>query len=577
VTGSLTISGSITATNGITISGSIASASFAATASSADNFLTRGTLTAQTLVVQTVTSSIIYSSGSNVFGNSLANTQTFTGSVYITGSIGIGTNTPDIFGRGFSGNTLGFTSNGETGVELNSATGSGAYLDMGAGGTRIFTVRANTTNTNFSTTTGSMLFTVSGSDRMFISSSGNVGMGTTTPSDPFVVQTNINAQRNVTFQNINTTDSSTRQGLYLNAGNRTLSFLSIHNDHNYIQGTTGANMYFQQTAGGTINMTISASGWVGIGTSTPLSQLHVYGSTTPKITITNTNYPGTYRTILGSKATAAGVLQLGNNGDNYIVGGNQATGGDLRFYVNSSTDFIDTITGTEAMRITNAGTITIGDTNYSPYLKFRTGGGTSYHAKMVTDNANDEFSMAMGTDVGYAYGPYIHQVGKDRYGTNTAGWIDYSAGNASSNTTYGYHAFATANTLRMQISYNGAIGTTAGGTNIYNPSDVRLKKNIVEVPYGLNEILNLKPSKFNWKEGFSESESDKDMLGFIAQEVQTVIPEAVESFGQTVTVKTEDHDYNVENPLRVNEKFIIPVLVKAIQELTARVQELENK
>ena len=47
---------------------------------------TSGTITAQTLVVQTITSSILYSSGSNIFGNQLTNTQTFTGSINITGS-----------------------------------------------------------------------------------------------------------------------------------------------------------------------------------------------------------------------------------------------------------------------------------------------------------------------------------------------------------------------------------------------------------------------------------------------------------------------------------------------------------
>jgi hypothetical protein len=62
VTGSLLLSGSLTST---------------------------GTLTAQTLIVQTITSSVIYSSGSNVFGNSLSNTQVFTGSVNITGSTNI--------------------------------------------------------------------------------------------------------------------------------------------------------------------------------------------------------------------------------------------------------------------------------------------------------------------------------------------------------------------------------------------------------------------------------------------------------------------------------------------------------
>ena len=70
-----------------TISGSHLSASYAQTASYSDTFKVGGTLTAQTLIVQTVSSSIIYSSGSNTFGNSLANNQIFTGSVSITGSL----------------------------------------------------------------------------------------------------------------------------------------------------------------------------------------------------------------------------------------------------------------------------------------------------------------------------------------------------------------------------------------------------------------------------------------------------------------------------------------------------------
>jgi hypothetical protein len=61
----------------------------AQTASFANNFTVAGTLTAQTLVVQTITSSVIYSSGSNVFGNDLSNTQQLTGSVSITGSLAV--------------------------------------------------------------------------------------------------------------------------------------------------------------------------------------------------------------------------------------------------------------------------------------------------------------------------------------------------------------------------------------------------------------------------------------------------------------------------------------------------------
>jgi len=104
ITGSLNVSQGITgslfgtssyATNALTasyFSGSISnstSASYAATASYANSFTVGGTITAQTLIVQTITASVEYSSGSNVFGNSTANTQQFTGSVLITGSLAV--------------------------------------------------------------------------------------------------------------------------------------------------------------------------------------------------------------------------------------------------------------------------------------------------------------------------------------------------------------------------------------------------------------------------------------------------------------------------------------------------------
>jgi hypothetical protein len=65
------------------------SASLAATASTADNFTVRGTLTAQTIVAQTITSSVDFVTGSTRFGSSLTNTHQFTGSVGITGSLDV--------------------------------------------------------------------------------------------------------------------------------------------------------------------------------------------------------------------------------------------------------------------------------------------------------------------------------------------------------------------------------------------------------------------------------------------------------------------------------------------------------
>jgi len=89
ITGSLlgTASYAITASHALNVVGTASWAYNALTASSADDFLVRGTLTAQTIVAQVITSSTQYITGSTIFGSQLSNTHQFTGSVYITGSL----------------------------------------------------------------------------------------------------------------------------------------------------------------------------------------------------------------------------------------------------------------------------------------------------------------------------------------------------------------------------------------------------------------------------------------------------------------------------------------------------------
>jgi len=89
ITGSLlgTASYALTASHALNVVGTASWAYNALTASSADNFLVRGTLTAQTIVAQVITSSTEYVTGSTIFGSQLSNTHQFTGSVSITGSL----------------------------------------------------------------------------------------------------------------------------------------------------------------------------------------------------------------------------------------------------------------------------------------------------------------------------------------------------------------------------------------------------------------------------------------------------------------------------------------------------------
>ena len=135
VTGSLLISGDVTAT---------------------------GTLTAQTLVVQTITSSVDFVSGSTRFGSTTGNTHKFTGSVLVSGSIGIGTESP-----ASSFHTIGAIRSSNSGNTVSTRIESDGLYTAGSD----MFIDGGTSNIRFYST----------SERMRINSSGNVGIGTTNP------------------------------------------------------------------------------------------------------------------------------------------------------------------------------------------------------------------------------------------------------------------------------------------------------------------------------------------------------------------------------------------------------------
>ena len=146
---------------------------------------------------------------------------------------------------------------------------------------------------------------------------------------------------------------------------------------------------------------------------------------------------------------------------------------------------------------------------------------------------------------------------------------------ASTATNFASMVFVTDNgslVQRMIINGNGNIGAPSGN-NIYNASDERLKENIVELTDGLNKINQIKPVSFTWKEGWDPNLDGLTQYGFGAHQVKSVDEILVESFGEKeITLNGE----TIDNPLRVNEKHVIPLLVKAVQELSAKVAALEG-
>ena len=139
--------------------------SFRADQSITGSLVVSSTITAQTLVVQTVTSSIVYSSGSNNFGNQLANTQTFTGSVNITGSLALAGN--------ITGNAITLTG------AVTFANGGANYLYGGS--TKFLYSNGTSTNNIYCSTNG--LRVINAADTTILANffdNGNLGIGTTT-------------------------------------------------------------------------------------------------------------------------------------------------------------------------------------------------------------------------------------------------------------------------------------------------------------------------------------------------------------------------------------------------------------
>ena len=108
----------------------------------------------------------------------------------------------------------------------------------------------------------------------------------------------------------------------------------------------------------------------------------------------------------------------------------------------------------------------------------------------------------------------------------------------------------------------------------YNASDRRAKTDIVDCPYGLAEVLKLRPRKYQLVNSQLEPQGDDNInLGFIAQELMEILPEPVNY------LKNEDvpNEKGFCRAYILDMNEVVPVLTKAIQELAAKVAVLETE
>jgi hypothetical protein len=122
------------------------------------------------------------------------------------------------------------------------------------------------------------------------------------------------------------------------------------------------------------------------------------------------------------------------------------------------------------------------------------------------------------------------------------------------------------------IAFYDASGAKSGGitwgsasTSFNTSSDYRLKKDIIPFTNGLNIVNQLNPVNYKWKT------SNIDDTGFIAHEIQEILPHVVEG------IKDAIYSDNTINPQSVDYGKLTPILVSAIKELNTTVENLKNE
>ena len=134
----------------------------------------------------------------------------------------------------------------------------------------------------------------------------------------------------------------------------------------------------------------------------------------------------------------------------------------------------------------------------------------------------------------------------------------------------------------------GYIEQTGSTSVSYNTSsDYRLKENVSDMTDATTRLKQLKPKRFNFI-----TEPDTTLDGFLAHEVESIVPEAIsgthnelevwkegEELPDGVSVgdnKLDDNGNTIPKYQGIDQSKLVPLLVKTIQELEARITALEN-
>ena len=326
------------------------------------------------------------------------------------------------------------------------------------------------------------------------------------------------------------------------AGKATFNSGATFGDYVVVSDSTRTNYFGQDGNGGLIGMStnhylkfitnnsermrISSAGLIGIGDSPNNLTSDIVTITTPA---SGGGQGIAFKRLDSNSDQTVGQIRFSNNSTDdlafiKVTTDGSATSSRMRFFTNTGS------ASTERMKILSDGEIVSGpaaiNDTYSPLVN-----GLTSDALVVGRHST---SGSMGL-----------------WRTNTMEFKWYHNGQ-------GY------------IMTFGSNGVLSGDFN--DTSDVNLKENISSISDGTTVIKALRPVKFDWK----ASSKGNNQHGFLAQEVELVLPDAVEGNDYVENETGLPEDEPAGNGKNMNSNAVLAHAVKAIQELEARITALEG-
>jgi hypothetical protein len=259
-------------------------------------------------------------------------------------------------------------------------------------------------------------------------------------------------------------------------------------------------------------------------------------------------------TATSGAVTLGGTLAVANGGTNastFTEGSVVFAGASGTYTQDNSNLFFDNTNNTLGIGTaspTNGKLVVKSGESNSTGIVLERGSNTQKLVNIFSETADGIIAIASGANTKI----FLNSVG-DSY---------FTGGNVGIGTATPAVQFHTTSNVRFAgLTSITDLRTDADG-DLFNGSDFNLKNSIDTINYGLKDVLKLKPVQFNWND-INRNLNEYKNLGFIAQDVMDVIPNAASSMG--------------DGDMQVDYNAIVATLTKAIQEQNSLIKALEQR